>query len=188
MKKSLFLLLLTFFIAPAIFSQFYMSVLPSPEFTSALEKIVVDFRVNFKTIEGNEIMTEGEMQSYESMVKLPGARQCTIYKFNSGLDTSASWQAVMYSGDVYSEAVKTYENIFRLVKKSRIKWIDRSVIGFAGELEKPSNDVGFSVSTLHLQLDDYRYKNFLAEIELVSGQYGWQVNLNLYSKKDDAEQ
>jgi len=168
-------------------SQFYKSLLPSTEFTSALEKIVLDFRLNYKTIQGDPVNKEGNVETFESIIKIPGAKECIITKFNSVIDTSASWQALMYSGDDYNKAVKTYENVFRLVKKSQVKWIDRSSVGFAGEMEKPKEEIRFTVSTLHFEIDDPRYENFLAEVEIVPSLEGWEVRLNLHSKGSDAE-
>jgi glycogen synthase len=51
---SMFKKIITFasfvFVVSSSYSQFYNSFLPSPEFNSALEKIVDDFRYNFKNI------------------------------------------------------------------------------------------------------------------------------------------
>lgn len=183
-KKILFplLLLLTANIANA---QFYKSILPSPEFTNALEKIVVDFRLNFRTIQGDSLTKEGDFEVFESTIKLPGAKECIIQKYNSAFDTTASWQAVMYTGDDYKEAVRAYENTFRLVKKSKIRWIDRSLVGFAGEMDSPKEDLRFTMSTLTFELEDRRYNNFYAEVELTGSYDEWQVHLYLHTKKPD---
>ena len=158
-----------------------------PEFSDALEKIVLDFRLNFKTIKGDNILKQAEVETYESTVKLPGASECIIYNFHSLLDTTASWQALMYRGEDYKEAARTYENVFRLVKKSHVRWIDKSYIGFSGEMQPAKEDLKFAVSTLNFALDDRRYKKFLAEVELVSTYSGWEVHLNLETKKPDEE-
>ncbi len=169
-------------------AQFYKSVLPSPEFTSALEKIVLDFRFNYKNIKDSSILKEGGTETFESAIKLPGAQQCRITFYNSKLDTSASWQAVVYRGANFSEAVRAYQNTFRLVKKSHLNWIDRSLMRFTGDLENPKEEVDFATSTLRLDLDDDRYKKFAAEIELLNSGYDtWEVHLNLQTKKNDDE-
>ncbi|GEO07726.1 hypothetical protein [Segetibacter aerophilus] len=185
MRKSGFVLLLTLFTANFCNAQFYKSVLPSPEFSNALEKIVLDFRVNFSTIQGNSLVSAGETETYESTVKLPGASECIIYKYHSKADTTASWQGLMYKGDDYKEAARVYENVFRLVKKSQVRWIDKSMVGFEGNLEKPTEDLKFAVSTLNFQLEDKRYKNFQADVEMVSNYSGWEVHLNLQTKHPD---
>ena len=185
-KKFLLILLITFTVNFCN-AQFYKSFLPSPEFTSALEKIVVDFRLNYETIKGDSLSKQGDVETYASTVKLPGAEDCIIYYFNSKVDTTASWQAVMYRGDNYKEASRTYQNVFRLIKKSNIRWIDRSSVGFTGELEEPREDLRFAASTLHFELEDHRYDKFIAEVELVSSYNGWEVHLNLHTKKPDRE-
>ena len=91
----------------------------------------------------------------------------------------------MYKGDNYKEAARAYENVFRLVKKSQIRWIDKSVVSFDGEMQKPSEELRFTASTLRFGLDDKRYKNFEADIEMVSTYNGWEVHLNLQTKHPD---
>ena len=185
MKKTLILLLFIVSCTSFCQAQFYKSVLPSPEFSNALEKIVLDFRINFASIRGNALTSEGEAESYESTVKLPGASECVIYNYHSKADTTASWQAVMYRGDNYKEASRAYENVFRLVKKSQVKWIDKTLVGFSGEMEKPAEQLRFTVSTLRFSLDDNRYKDFEADVEMVSTYDGWEVHLNLQTKHPD---
>lgn len=187
MTKKILLLLLLSIVCVICKSQFYKSVLPSPAFTSALEKIVIDFRFNFKTIRGESLARQEEMETYESVVKLPGASECVIYQSHSVEDTTAGWQGVMYRGEDYGEAERTYQNTFRLVKKSHIKWIDKSLVGFAGELELPKEEVRFAQSTLEFELNDTRYKNFKAEVEIISTYAGWEVHLNLHTKKPDEQ-
>lgn len=187
MRKHLFVLLLILSSVNFCQAQFYKSVLPSPEFSSALEKIVLDFRLNFATIQGGSVSEQGESEIYESTVKLPGASDCFIYKYHSKADTTASWQAIMYKGDDYKQACKVYENVFRLVKKSQVRWIDKSMVGFSGELEKPAEELRFTVSSLAFQLDDDRYKNFQADVEMISSYDGWEVHLNLQTKHSDTE-
>jgi hypothetical protein len=184
MRKTLFTLLLIL-LTTLCQSQIYKSVLPSPEFSSALEKIVLDFRINFSSIQGNSIVSQGESETFESTVKLPGAISCIIYKYHSKADTTASWQGTMYKGDDYKEASKVYENLFRLVKKSKVRWIDKSFVGFNGEMEKPAETLRFTVSTLNFELEDKRYKNFQADVEMVSNYDGWEVHLNLQTKQPD---
>lgn len=185
MRKNFFALLLLLLCTNFCKAQFYKSLLPSPEFSSALEKIVLDFRLNFSTIQGDSLTNEGEAEMYESTVKLPGASECFIYKYHSKADTTASWQAIMYKGDNYKEASRIYENVFRQVKKTQVRWVDKSMVGFTGEMEKPTEELKFSVSTLHFSLDDKRYKNFEADVEMVSTYNGWEVHLNLQTKHPD---
>jgi len=181
LKNLIFLLLLTL-TANSLYAQFYKSVLPSPQFTSALEKIVLDFREDYRNIQGTAIEKLGEVEIYQSAVELPGTVDCRITRYNSVVDTSSSWQAIVYTGDEYKEAAKAYQNIFRLVKKSQIKWIDRSSVGFSGEMEAPREEMRFTTSTLTLNLDDPRYKNYQAEIEIQFLYNRWEVHLNLSKK------
>jgi hypothetical protein len=187
MRRRPTLLALLLFSATLVQAQFYKTILPTSEFKNSLEKIILDFRSNYKNIQGEQLMKEGNIETFESVIKLPGAYACRIFQYNSVVDTSATWQAIMYRGDDYNEAVRSYENIFRLVKKSHVKWIDRSSIGFEGEMKKPKEEMRFTVSTLKFKIDDPRYEKFIAEIEMIPSQEGWEVRFNLVTKKPDTE-
>lgn len=187
MQRTTLTLLLILILSASSYAQFYKSVLPSPEFNHALEKIVRDFKYNFDHIIGEQLESEGEADHYVSTVVLPGAINCVISKYHSVKDTTASWQGTLYSGEDYKEAVKTYKNTFRLVNKSRIQLVDLSYISFYGKLQEPSEAVRFTVSTLQLDVNDPRYERFKAEVELVPGNDGWQVNINFFNKKPDEE-
>lgn len=185
MKKQLLTCVLLCAITSAGFSQPWKSLLPSPEFTKALETIVLDFRLDYRNIQGGIIDSLGQVETYESAVKLPGTEVCRVLRFHSALDTTACWQAIVYSGDDYKQAVRAYENVVRLVKKSNIRWIDRSIVKFKGELVSPREDIRFTTSTLFLTLEDERYQDFQAEIELVATHLDrWEVQLNLSKKTD----
>ncbi len=166
-------------------AQFYKTVLPSAEFNNALQKIVLDFRYNFENITGEKLYSQGEVEHYESTIKLPGSTECIIYRYHSVIDTTASWQGILYQGEDYREAVKAYRNTIKLLNKSRMQWIDRSVAGFSGVLQEPGEGVKFTVSSLYLDTSDPRYKHFTAEVELVPNYAGWQVNVNMHNKKPD---
>jgi hypothetical protein len=183
MIKPLLVLFLTTLLSLTTKAQFYKSVLPSPEFNAALEKIVRDFRHNFNNITGEKLYSQGEVDSYESTVKLPGASNCYVNRYHSVTDTTASWQAELYSGEDYKEAIKIYRNTFRLLNKSKMQQVDRSVMTFSGNLEEPVETIRFATSTLTLDVDDRRYRNFVAEVELISSYNGFLVNVSLHAKR-----
>ncbi len=163
-------------------SQFYKSILPSPEFNNALEKIVLDFRLDYKNIQGELVDKRGEVDVYASSITIPGAQDCKILRFHSAKDTTASWQAIVYNGEEYKDAVRAYENTCRLIKKSRIKWIDRSIVTFTGSIQAPREEIRFTSTTLQIDLEDDRYRGFEAQVDLISTYTGFEVQLNLHKK------
>lgn len=185
MKKHLLLVPLLIVVSSAASAQFYKSLLPSPQFTKALEMVVLDFRYDYRNIQGNRVDSLGEVQTFESGVKLPGSADCKILRFHSAVDTTACWQSIIYSGENYKEAVRAYENTVRLVKKSNMRWVDQSVMNFTGELIKANEDLRFTTSVLDLKVNDHRYEDFRAEVELIATHVDrWQVQLNLSKKID----
>jgi hypothetical protein len=109
-----------------------------------------------------------------------------IYRYNSKVDSTASWQAIMYKGESYKDAAKVYKNTFRLVNKARIHSSELSA-GFSGQMEEPTEDLRFTTSSLQLTSKNELYRNYVAEIELLNTMDGWEVHLNLHYKRDDKE-
>ena len=188
MRKLFLLPMACAFFVSAINAQFFKSILPSPAFSDSLAKVVLDFRFNFKAIQGEKISSRDNMEIYKSKVSIPGASHCIIYRSHSVEDTSPAFQSIMYSGDNYNEAVKVYRNTFRLVKKSRMRWVDKSAIGFTGELEEPNESIRFTLSYLKPDMVDYEYQHFFAEVEMVTSLEGFEVRLNLHNRRNDMEE
>jgi len=187
MKKIIVISIFFLFTSEVSNAQFYKSFLPSGAFSDSLALVVGDFTHNFMQIQGDSLSSGNEVGVFNSKLGIPGSISCIIYRSNSYYDTTASWQAIMYRGSKYKEAVKIYKNTFRLVKKSRLRWLDKVGMDFTGEMEEPSVDVGFAVSTLRPEFPEPHYIKFTAEIELVSSYEGWEVRLNLQNKRDDME-
>jgi len=152
-------------------------------FTETLSKVVQDFTFNFVNIQGAKMPAEVDADSYQSKVCMPGALGCKVMRYRSVEDKSASWQAAVYAGDSFEEALKSYKKTFGLVKKTAVKGIEAAATGFDGKMDAVDENVGFAVSSLRLKTKDKRYKNMVAEIEITSGYTGWEVHLNVYTKK-----
>ena len=182
MKKTFFLILL--FVASIFTSraQFYKTYLPSSEFSDSLSKIVTDYESNFNMIQGKEMTPQPEMNIYQSKTTLPDALHCSIFRYHSITDTSASWQAIFYDGENYKDAYKIYKDIFNQLKKCKMKIGDKNDIAFIGDFGKPKESVRFTSSSLKLNSIEWIYRNFFAELELTNTYDGWEVQLNLINK------
>jgi len=186
MKKMIIFSLLALGIQHNTNAQFYKSVLPSPAFTESLGQVARDFRNNFYQIQGAQLPSQEDMDVYKSLVTIPGATHCVIYRFHSKEDTTASWQGILYSGENYNEAVKAYKNTCRQISKSRIKTSDNSLSGFSGKMDEPDANVRFVSSSFKLNSKDPAYDKFYADVELVNLSFDqWEVHLNLQYKRDD---
>lgn len=185
--KKVFILIFLLSAAGVSKSQFYKSFMPSGAFTDSLGAVVGDFRHNFHNLQGERLLSGDDREIYRSAAGLPGSIDCIIYRYHSVMDSAAGWQAVMYRGDDYKEAIKMYKNTFRLVKKARLYNADRIGMGFTGEMDEPNENLRFAVSTLYAKSSDRVYDKFVAEIEIVTVYSGFEVHLNLHNKRDDKE-
>lgn len=186
MRKTLFAFAFLLLCTTATKAQFYKSFLTSPAFTDSLQKIVTAFSDNYYSIQGNVINTQEDADTYQSVINVPGAKNSLIYRFHSERDTTASWQGMMYKGEDFKEAAKIYKNTFRYINKAHLN-TGGFTISFAGNMEEPNESLRFTASVLKAVSGNNDYKKFVAEVEMVNSFTGWEVHLNLHSKKDDMD-
>ena len=152
-------------------------------FSEALNKVVQDYTSNFIHIQGEKLPADVNAATYKSKVCVPGASGCKVMRYRSEQDKSASWQAALYEGENFNEAVKFYKKVFSQVKKASVKGVATTAAGFDGKLETPDENVGFATSTLRLKTTNKTYKDLVAEVEISGNITGWEVRLNVYTKK-----
>ncbi len=168
-------------------AQFSKNSTANEAFSAALSTIVLDYKNNFINVQSKELAGQAAVNTFVSAVCLPAATHCYIVRYTSEEDKTASWQALMYTGDNYNAAVRMYKNTFRDIKATLVAGIDKTPDAFTGKLETPDESLRFTVSALRLKTDDAAYNNFEVSVELTSTPGGWEVNVNLYKKKPDTE-
>lgn len=183
MKKIIWLLIPLFCITKSN-AQLIKKLNPAGgAFSDALSKIVIDFRNNFYSVQGNALPSLPDAEIFKSTVCLPSAEHCVIYRYHSVEDKNASWQSIMYTGESFDDALKAYKNAFNQVKKTQVKGITDKTVSFDGKMDNPDENLRFSVSSLRLKTDDLTYRDLVAEVEMTNSYEGWEVHLNVYSKK-----
>jgi hypothetical protein len=186
MKKTLLIALLAIHVQAA-YSQTSIFSRPA-SFSKSLQSVLEDYPNNFHNISGEIIIEQGETEQYESTVQLPGAEACIIGRYHSVIDTSASFQAIMFRTEEYEEAAKQYRAIFKQLKASPIVMVDGSKLFFKSEFSEPDNSLDFTVSTFTFPSHDRRFMGFRIDLELVYVMNEWAVNINMGRKKDDTEE
>lgn len=183
MKKTFFTLLFTYCTFLSYSQQQPKPASPDAAFSDAINKIVLDFTHNFTHIQGAKIPADVDADSYKSKICVPGAVGCKIMRYHSEEDKSASWQAGLYEGESFEEALKMYKKIYNQLKKTSVKGIDAMAATFNGKMENVDENVGFAVSSLRLKTKNKLYKDLVAEVEITSNYTGWEVKLNIFTKK-----
>ncbi|MEO6538244.1 MAG: hypothetical protein ABIT07_09950, partial [Ferruginibacter sp.] len=184
MIKKLCYIIILVLTAQISSGQFLKPLIPSPDFSASLDKIVSSFSNNYYSIQGNLIRSQTDVDTYESLTVLPGAEKSFIYRFHSAEDTTASWQGIMYSGESYKDAARIYRNLFNQVHNTSLN-VYNSTLHFKGEMEEPTEALRFNESSLKAVSTNPAYTRFFAEIEMVNLNQEWEVHLNLHNKKDD---
>ncbi|MDR3713007.1 MAG: hypothetical protein P4L51_09355 [Puia sp.] len=158
---------------------------PPEYFPVAIEAILNDFPYNFWHITGELLAAQAEIENYASVIELPGAVSCTITRYHSKEDTTASWQARMFEGDHFPEASRAYGELYRKLQRCYLKLADGSLLFLKGEWRPAKEEAPFTTSALKLQTGDPRYKYLTIEVELVYLVSDWVININIMSKKPD---
>ena len=148
------------------------------EFSNNLEKIVLDFRYNYKHLKGDSIGPA----LYKATLVLPGSVQSTILYPTVGKDTTATYRALLFENSDYSEAAKAYSKLCKNVRNASIRWFDRSDASFAGEIIHPEQGKSSAVSVFRLGAHDKRYYRYQAEVSLVRENNGYKVYLQLKNR------
>lgn len=156
-------------------------------FPSVIGAVLKDFPNNLRNISGELVLAEGEFENYASIVALPGAESCLITRYHSIRDTTASWQAKMYSSDDFEKAAHQYHELYKKLQTCYLLLVDSSMLFLHGAWQPAKEEAAFTTSTLRLVTDDGRYKEMEVELELVYLLADWTVNINIVSKKPDDE-
>lgn len=186
MRKFLTLSVAVLLLLNSSQAQLINKVLPVSPFSQSVAMIVENYSNNYRQIQGEALPADDDRDIFLSTVSLPGITKCVIYRFHSNEDSSASWQALLYSGEDFKEAVKVYKNSFRQIKQTKFN-VGITRLSFEGEIEAPSEVLRFTSTVLRPSIATGIYKNFVAEVEILNSVEGWTVQLSLHSRKEDTE-
>lgn len=151
------------------------------DFATGLQKIARAFPVNYSNIQGAALSSDGNSSTFASLVCFTGAISCEIRKYTSVKDRSASWTALLYEGEDFSEAAKTYRNTCSNLRKTTVDIGGGQTLGFNGSTTPPNESLRFTGTKLKTACKHSGFLKLIAAVELVSNYIGWEVRLNLYS-------
>ena len=120
MRKLLTLIIALLFAHLCSPAQLLQKILPNNGFSTSLAKVVENYETNYLYIQG-EALPLDIRDIFLSSLSIPGASRCVIYRFHSTEDTTASWQALLYTGEDFTEASNVYKNTFKQMKQTKFK-------------------------------------------------------------------
>jgi hypothetical protein len=156
-------------------------------FPEAIDAVLGDFPFNLRHITGELLMAEGGVDNYASIVAVPDAESCIVTRYHSVEDTTASWQAKMFSGDEFGEAARKYGQLYQLLQACYVRLADGSIYYLDGAWEPAKEGAAFTTSILRVRTSDQRYREVQVELDLVYQLADWAVTINIVSKKPDDE-
>jgi hypothetical protein len=156
-------------------------------FPDAIDAVLGDLPYNLRHLTGALLLAEGEIENYASLVAVPDAENCIVTRYHSVVDTTASWQAKMFSGDDFGLAARRYEQLYRQLRTCYVRMPDSSIYYLEGVWEPAREGISFTTSTLKLRTGDQRYRDVKVELELVYQVADWAVHINIVTKKPDDE-
>ena len=152
---------------------------------TVIDAVLQDFPNNLRHISGEPVLAEGEFENYASVLMLADAQECIVTRWHSKKDTTASWQARIFTSDDYSAAERRYRRLYQQLKTCQMTLGDSSVIVLEGDWQPPSEGAAFTTSTLRLKTNDWRYQDVRIDLELVYQLANWAVQINVVSKRPD---
>jgi len=155
------------------------------DFPTVIDAVLQDFPNNLRHISGELVMAQGEFENYASVLTPPDAQECIVTRWHSRRDTTASWQARMFTSDDYGAAERRYHRLYQQLKTCHMTLGDSSLILLEGDWEPAKEGVSFTTSTLRLKTDDWRYREVKIDLELVYQLTNWAVQVNIVSKRPD---
>lgn len=156
-------------------------------FHAGLQEVLLDFPYNFKNIKAQLLESLGEYEKYQSRIILPNSINCFVENFNSGLDTTASWNAELLRTELKEEALYLYKKMNGRLKSCKIRVVDGSVYYLSGEFDEFTEDKDFVITKYKFQTADERFRNFYVNLELSYDIYEWRVSVYMGSKVGDAD-
>jgi hypothetical protein len=152
---------------------------------TVIDAVLQDFPNNLRHISGEPVLAEGEFDSYASVLTLPDAQECIVTRWHSEKDSTASWQAKMFTSDDYGAAERQYHRLYQQLKTCHMTLGDSSMVQLEGNWAPASAGAAFTTSTLRLKTNDWRYQDVRIDLELVYQLANWAVQINIVSKKPD---
>ena len=149
-------------------------------FSMAIEAVLHDFPSNLRHITGELVLAEGEIENYACTVELPGAEHCVITHYHSTSDTTASWQAKMYSSDDFEKASRQYLALYNRLRSCYLYLADSSMIFLKGEWEPAREEIPFATTILRLNTGDERYGEVQVQLEMLYQASDWEVNIAIF--------
>ncbi|WP_126971531.1 hypothetical protein [Gynurincola endophyticus] len=156
-------------------------------FHSGLQEVLLDFPYNFKHVKANLLEGWGDYEKFQSKIVLPNSIECYVENYNSGLDTSASWNAILLRTELKEEAQYLYKKINSRLRSCKIKVVDGSIYYLDGEFDEMTDEKDFVTSKYQFQTADRRFRNFYVNLELSYDVYEWRVSVYMGSKVADAD-
>jgi hypothetical protein len=156
-------------------------------FADAIDAVLGDLPNNLRKVTGELLLAEAETENYSSLVVVPGAENCIVTRYHSVEDTTASWQAKMYSGGDFGPASQKYQQLYQQLKTCYVRLADSSIYYLEGVWEPAREGISFTTSTFKLRTNDQRFRDVKVELELVYQLADWAVNINIVTKRPDDE-
>jgi hypothetical protein len=156
-------------------------------FVDAINAVLGDLPNNLRFVTGELLLAEGEVDNYASLVAVPEAENCIVTRYHSVEDTTASWQAKMFSGGDYDAAARKYAQLYQQLKTCYVRLPDGSIYFLEGMWAPAREGIRFTTSTLKVKTSDERFRDVMVQLELVNQLSDWAVNINIVTKKPDDE-
>jgi hypothetical protein len=173
-----------------IFSTFATAQIKLPvnnALRSDFQKIMAEYPLNFKGIQGEVIHQNPQTVEYASQLKLADAEECVITKYSSGLKPIYSWQALMFTSEEFELAYKKYKWVFNQLKGMNIYYV-KDQYTLKGSFEEADESRKFTNSILAPVAPPDPLKKLKIDVVLQFEFPEWKVKLLVYEKEREDDE
>ncbi|HET9055602.1 MAG TPA: hypothetical protein VFN30_02025 [Chitinophagaceae bacterium] len=157
----------------------------SSDFRVAFEKIMLDYCNHFANLKGEVVINNPQSSEYESIIKLPGAEECTIVEIQSKDHLTTAWQALILSTGEYETAAKKYKQLYSQLYNATVR-IDKSgkQLTIKGEMDKPEAEKKIVSTLFSLTPETAISEKIAIELSMAYELMEWKIRISIYDKDE----
>ncbi|MDP9041497.1 MAG: hypothetical protein M3N30_05910 [Bacteroidota bacterium] len=146
----------------------------------ALEKVIRDYPNRFHNIRGDVISQHAQTAQYKSTVSVPGASNCSIWKYNIASHELYNWSCTTFNSTNFMQARAKFKEIYDQIENTIIKVEGQKPFILNAQYRTPTELHNINSITFELLPVVDEMKNLKIDLSLEKELNIWKVKLNVY--------
>ena len=177
MRKFLFVILFVL-LHPCLKSQ--PIVITNNTMGKPLAQLIQAYPTGFSGLKGEMVDVGTQSKGYTCVVRIPGADQGVITRFDEGADSLFTWTDNLFIGENFAKAKQQFKKYFTEVKNTKFLW-ENKTITLQAVYEEPDENVGFKSILFLPEPSIESLKNVTIDLSLAYVNEQWQISASIYN-------